>query len=1301
MKWQKFSISALCICCFVTVDVAIQADEIQTHRVNVQVDGGRPLAGERSCFAVSPNGEITFTWTLVAGDFDCKPLGIISTDGRITYSAIDSETTWNVEGWASFGHPSDLVYDRQGRLHVATRFHGLPYGVDYWHQVDGQWRLETFGQNVTFGGNNVALGLLPGNRPVVVCMTRDRSRLAVWERTAGGQWNATRPTELQGIAAGHFDFVVSAEGLLQVVSCPQSGGPKCATRDATGNWHVATISEAGVCRNIAATSDSAGTLHVSFAAGESGASIRDLHYAQLAAEGTWTTSVVAQTPANQHVGRTDIAVAATRKAIVWERGAGSAAVSKDYGAVVGSVELTLIDSAKESTTQTVAESGGRPSLALTPDGRTAWVGVYSGNAGGDDFYVLNCNLAGGEPDLIEAPKLDAQAVFAAGCLRDINSGNELAMRRGIQRLDMSQLPTEQRLQLISQFLANPDATIRTAIVRELAKDPIALRLAADDGKLQPILDDPDRLVRKTLLTHLSVDAGIAEIGQSLVVAGLSSTDAMTRLASAEVIRQHPDWPITPAVERAVGSLVADLGHGDVMRSGSAGMTLERLASLESVVTALQTASTRGHIDQRAKAALVLWRTKQPFELKHLHQSMQSGSEATRLAVCGLLGRMRSREGVPLLKQALDSTFPAVRTAAVYALRSTAHVADLKPVAKHPKGFDLLALRNAVPVNESAHETQLAAIGVLRNALFHVDANVREKACDALGRVGATESIGLLARLSDDRDPGVRIAAATAVSVLKGSTEDSLVDETEWMKGASARSLRNLNTVYRRPTEVKDGVILAGSDTQLFVDDFVVDEMSEMKRRLHAFKKHERNPVFQAQVPWEEGWADPFMSTVVYDAKERCFKMWYRCGPRHSLKGYAVSEDGIHWRRPNIAATAWHEFEKHNLLGFDGQIGIWKKPGNNVQYNPDAKDPQSRFQSLFYQHEKTYGVSRSSDGITWSQPQAVRPAYGDVVSLITDLGRDRYLFFPKYMRENDGFVRRSFAATTLKKLNDPFTARFPFLAGHREDSLVGDGACRAFGSLLPDTTQLDQFHSEIYSVTAMPYEGVFVALYDLWPVIGNREGPLDMPMKVSRDMQTWTDVDFPRRALSIGQFGEWDSGMVYGANTMLVVDDEIRLYYLGANMGHCTKVLPMTRPYHTLGVGLATLRLDGFASLQPTGEQPGTVTTRPLQIKGDRLVVNANCRADGWLKAELLDAAGDVLLGFTLADCRPVTGDSLGHKVTWRGANTLPTGMPATIRIRFTVKDADLYSFRFGDGSEFAAAGLDTPSTNNDVQVDEN
>ena len=171
------------------------------------------------------------------------------------------------------------------------------------------------------------------------------------------------------------------------------------------------------------------------------------------------------------------------------------------------------------------------------------------------------------------------------------------------------------------------------------------------------------------------------------------------------------------------------------------------------------------------------------------------------------------------------------------------------------------------------------------------------------------------------------------------------------------------------------------------------------------------------------------------------------------------------------------------------------------------------------------------------------------------------------------------------------------------------------------------------------------------------------------------MDFPRRALSIGRFGEWDSGMVYGGNTLLVVDDEIRLYYLGANMGHCTRVLPATRPWHNVGVGLATLRLDGFASMQPADER-GQFTSRPLTFNGDRLQINGRCSPSGSVRVELLDAAGKPLPGFSLSDCEPFQSDSIRHTVKWNAGATIPASIPRTIRLRFEQTSADLFAFQF-------------------------
>lgn len=1261
----------------------LRGAELPTRRVDIHVDGKRPIAGERSRFAVSPRGEIAFSYTLAAGRFSCKPLGLIDKDNRLVrMSAVDSESTWNVEGWATYGWPFDLAFDTEGELHVATRHRGQPYGVDYWRKVDGLWRLESFGAGVTYGGNTVSLKLLPDGRPVVVCLDRNRTQLAVWERNESGEWSATRPAELGNVASGQFDLVVHKDGVLRVFFCPLHGGPVCATRDADRKWTRNEIVSTAVSRMIAATLDH-DALHVSFAVGERSNNIRELHYATLTDNGKWNEQTVATASDGRHVGLTDIAAAAGRIAIAWEQGAGPQFAPKDYGGKVGSTMLTLLGDQDAVTHELVEENAGRPAVVLTPDGTTAWVGVYSGNEAGDDFYLLQCRLEDRKPAETRVVNGRPADIFREGCLKDIDSGNAKAQRRGIQRIDLTGVTAEHRLSLIERFLNHQDPVIRKSIARELARSPEAVAHFSD--RLTAVLDDPDRLVRKTFLEQLAAGEADSEFVKAVFERAIVSSDAMTRLTAAEVLRKHPDWVRVDELSRGIRGFHRDLDSVDATVAGSAAMALERVIEIGGLREKLQLLVRTGSPLQRVRAALILFRCGDAVDISQLaeipppsEQDSQEVSEKKRelaqLALCGLLGQLRTAPGVPLLERCLQSDFSSVRSASVFALRSVAHLAVLKPVAKHPKGFDLLALRAIEPVSKEEHRTWQTALAALMAALQHSDANVRQKACDALGRIRAKEATNEIRRLLDDQDPGVRIAAKTAVSVLTGRSATALVDHSQWQESSANRSGHRPANVHRPPTVTTDGVVQVGSDKQLLIDDLIIENSSGLTRRLHPFKKYPRNPVFHAQVPWEEGWADPFMSTVIYDSSERCFKMWYRCGPRHSLKGYAVSADGIHWERPNIARSDWQNYEDHNLVGFDGRIATWQKPGNNVLFFPEA-DEADRFLSLFYQPPTSdYAVSRSANGIDWKPPQSVRHAYGDVVSLVRDPGREKYLFFPKYNREHDGFVRRSFAATTLDELASSFPARFPFLAGHRDDSRVADDATRAYGSLLPNTLRLSEFHSEIYSVTAIPYEGVVVALYDLWAVTGSREGPLDMPMKISRDMKTWHDVDYPRRALSIGRFGEWDSGMVYGGNTMLVVDDQIRLYYLGANMGHCTRILPTTKPYHSLGVGLATLRLDGFASLRATAKS-GEFTTKPISIRGDRLQINALCAAEGSIKVELLDSTGKPIPGFSVDDCESFTGDSIRHSVSWRGNTSIPE-LSGPIRLRAVLSSADLFAFQF-------------------------
>lgn len=103
------------------------------------------------------------------------------------------------------------------------------------------------------------------------------------------------------------------------------------------------------------------------------------------------------------------------------------------------------------------------------------------------------------------------------------------------------------------------------------------------------------------------------------------------------------------------------------------------------------------------------------------------------------------------------------------------------------------------------------------------------------------------------------------------------------------------------------------------------------------------------------------------------------------------------------------------------------------------------------------------------------------------------------------------------------------------------------------------------------------------------------------------------------------------------------------------------------IGIATLRRDGFASI----EGSGMLLTRKLRFDGHTLYVNADA-SRGSLSAELLSADGRVLL--SREDCCPVQEDTVKTAVHWRGSEPLERFQEEKVRIRFYLENAWLYSF---------------------------
>ena len=107
----------------------------------------------------------------------------------------------------------------------------------------------------------------------------------------------------------------------------------------------------------------------------------------------------------------------------------------------------------------------------------------------------------------------------------------------------------------------------------------------------------------------------------------------------------------------------------------------------------------------------------------------------------------------------------------------------------------------------------------------------------------------------------------------------------------------------------------------------------------------------------------------------------------------------------------------------------------------------------------------------------------------------------------------------------------------------------------------------------------------------------------------------------------------------------------------------------------TLRLDGFTSLNAPYDG-GEMTTRPFTFSGKQLEINYSTSAAGSIRVELQDAEGRPLPGHGMNECRELVGDEIERSVAWERGCSVSELAGKPVRLRFVMKDADLYSLRF-------------------------
>lgn len=116
-------------------------------------------------------------------------------------------------------------------------------------------------------------------------------------------------------------------------------------------------------------------------------------------------------------------------------------------------------------------------------------------------------------------------------------------------------------------------------------------------------------------------------------------------------------------------------------------------------------------------------------------------------------------------------------------------------------------------------------------------------------------------------------------------------------------------------------------------------------------------------------------------------------------------------------------------------------------------------------------------------------------------------------------------------------------------------------------------------------------------------------------------------------------------------------------------------YHTRSGVRYTLRTDGFVSVT-ADEDEGCFVTVPLRFTGESLYLNYSTSAAGYIRVEILDGDDHVLTSFSKEDMVPRRGDEIEGKMYWNGSGDLSSLQGRVIRLRFIMKEADLYSLQF-------------------------
>jgi hypothetical protein len=472
-------------------------------------------------------------------------------------------------------------------------------------------------------------------------------------------------------------------------------------------------------------------------------------------------------------------------------------------------------------------------------------------------------------------------------------------------------------------------------------------------------------------------------------------------------------------------------------------------------------------------------------------------------------------------------------------------------------------------------------------------------------------------------------------------------------------------------------LLVGTTRQLFVDDHLIGEKQNVQLELHS--PIPREVVLRSDQPWEG--PNQTYVTVLQDGEK--FRLYYRSSPPpgsggHSNATYtavAESPDGIAWTKPKLGLVDFRGSKDNNLVWPTEANRPWRDknyPGTDIfpfiDRNP--KTPAShRYKALANVGEYELAALVSSDGLNW-QPLRAEPviSYPEPDPMMDppsvafwDETRGHYV---AYLRCWINYRIRGFR----RVVSEDFVR-------WSKPEVVGYG---------------DAEVEQLYTSMATPYArapGVTLMFAKrfvpdrqadpAWP----RPGLSEIVLLTSRDGLRFNRTFMePFLAPGLDRDNWHDRAIMMGRGVLSTSPTELSLYYV--------------EHYHldSVRVRRATLRPDGFASVHApwTG---GEFTTKPLRFEGSEIALNYSTSVAGSIRVEIQDENGKPIPGYRLDDGAEIFGDELDRLVTWRKGHSdvltpdreeipyRPSDIARalggkSIRLRFVMKAAHLYAFRF-------------------------